>query len=213
MNPLSRRALNMLSYIEPEAVLKAVLPTEKKILQLPESVFTRNLTGDQRKCSHEKYHAASLAFLFKHLTGRTVQVAMSLPQYLEYDCVLKSEAENGQIEYKPVQLKQVPDYRPNSQMDLQSEIAKWRKYFCPELLVSVWINRDMTLDLRCLDFQRLQIEQLWLWGDTQSSDVRIHGGALSDWCQGVCWEGVLTNGMPHLRKVRFRQHPLLSDLQ
>jgi hypothetical protein len=206
MDPILRRQLASLKYIAPEDLLLALLPIVKAILQQPDSHFTKNLTGKQKKRSLEKYQAASLAFLTKHPTGRPIQVAVDLSEDSEYDCVLKCVEKNGATAYKLVQLKQLPSHELNPDADLQSEMNKLKKrYPCSEdLLVAFWINRDVKLDLRLLKFEGLKIQQLWFFGDDPSGDVSIHGGIISDWPSGVCWAGRMANGRPQCKILRFR---------
>jgi hypothetical protein len=204
MDPILRRQLASLVYIASEDLLHALLPTVKAILQRPDTGPAKQLTGKQKKRHLEEYQAASLAFLTKHLTGRSTQVAVDLPEYSEYDCVLKCVGENGDTAYKLVQLKQLPSHELNPDADLQSEMNKLKKYACPHLLLSVWINRDVKLDLPRLNFESLTIEQLWFWGDSPTGDVQIHGGIISDWLSGVCWSGLMRYGKTELQPWRFR---------
>jgi hypothetical protein len=205
MNSILRRHLASLPYLAPEDLLHALLPIAKVILQQPDTDSAKQLNGKQKKRHLEEYQAACLAFMIKHLTGRPTEVAVDVPDYSEYDCVLKSVTEDGSIAYRPVQLKQLPSHEVNRDADLQSEINKLKKYVdSDDLLVAFWINRDVKLDLRLLKFEGLKIEQLWFIGDDPRGDVWIHGGIISDWRSGVCWTGRMANGRPQCKKLRFR---------
>jgi len=109
--------------------------------------------------------------------------------------------------YKPVQLKQLPSHPVNNEVTLQAIIGKIKKKYprSPDLTVCIWINRDTDLDLSQLNFQGLNIAQLWFTGDSQTGETTLEGGPVRDLISGFKWSGIIRNGKAQIpEQVRFR---------
>ena len=85
--------------------------------------------------------------------------------------------------YKPVQLKQLPSQETNSGATLQGLIdgLKRRHPTSTDLIVGVWINREVNLAFEELDFTGLHIEQLWLFGDAICGELTLDRGSSQTW--------------------------------
>jgi hypothetical protein len=114
-------------------------------------------------------------------------VKVAFHEAADFDCVLRAiDPERGTV-YKPVQLKQLPSHQVNAEADLQRLIDQLKvKYRDPEnLMVAIWINRDGNLIFEKLDFEGLNIEQLWFFGDAVSGELTLDGGQISDLLSGL----------------------------
>jgi hypothetical protein len=203
MDLIFRRRLAALNYEEPETVLHRVMPIVVALLQQPESVA--HLSGKEKNAYLHQHQAAFLAFMLKHMVGSHAKVTLSMEELDDFDCVIKGDVE-GQITYKPVQLKHLPDHATNPNIEIQTIIdgIKQKYRSSPELVVAIWVNRDTTLDLASLDFTGLAIEQLWFLGDLPTGEPTIEGGGMSDLLAGVCLFGWMTHGKGHFKQIRFK---------
>lgn len=87
----------------------------------------------------------------------------------DYDYVAAYES-NGIIRRFPIQLKQLVPNRLNASTNLQSEIAKLRKYgTSPSLIVAMHINRQMHFRPQDLDVSGVKVKELWLFGQCSRS--------------------------------------------
>jgi hypothetical protein len=192
-----------LSFDDPEDLLNRIMPEVTGILQNPISVS--HLDHRAKKLIMEQYQGAYMAMLVKCCSCELTKVSVCVAENEDYDCVIRGEMPTGDIVFKQVQLKHLPSHEVNQDVALQEIISKLAKYnSSSELMVAIWINRDVRFNLTDLDFTGLTFEQLWLFGDSTSGPLEIHGGPLSDWNSGVCWEAIIQNLKPTIRHLRFR---------
>jgi hypothetical protein len=123
--------------------------------------------------------------------------------------VIRAIDAGGGTAYKLVQLKQLPNPQVNDnihlQIDLQTLINRLEIKCASsgDLVVAIWTNRDIELDFSQLDFSRLRVEQLWLFGDSVNGAVALDGGFVSELIAGVRWSCVMRNLQPLGKQVRF----------
>lgn len=203
MNPILKRQLAALNYQDPEDILRLLMPTVVGILQKPETVA--HLSQRQKNHFLEEHQAAFLAFMVKHIAGRHARITVCVEELDDFDCVIKGEIGNETV-YKPVQLKHLPSHEVNDAIELQSFIDKLKIKFSTssELVLAIWINRDIKLDFRLLRFDGLKIEQLWFFGDAVTGEITLDGGVISDLISGIRWSGLTKGGIPTVRPIRFK---------
>jgi hypothetical protein len=207
VDPILYRQLASLTYVEPEELLRSIMPLVVATLQKPETVT--HLTPRQKKEYLEKHQAAFLAFMWKHIAAPLAEVTVCVKEAVDFDCVIKGVMASGETVYKPVQLKQLPSHEVNLNADLQTTIDRLKKKYASstDLVVGIWLNRDINLDFARLDFSGLRIEQLWLFGDSVSGEITLDGGVVADLISRVRWSGVMMGGAPTIRRLRFRPKP------
>lgn len=207
VDPILHRQLASLTYVEPESLLRDIMPLVVAILQKPETVT--HLTPRQKKAYLEQHQAAFLTYVWKRIAGPLAEVTVCVMEALDFDCVMKGVMASGETVYKPVQLKQLPSYEVNPKADLQTTIDRLKKQYATsaDLVVGIWINRDVKVDFARLDFSGLRIEQLWLFGDSVSGPITLDGGVVADLISGVRWSGVMVGGVPTVRQFRFKPIP------
>ena len=203
MNPILKRRLAALNYQDPEAMLRRLMPIIVGILQKPETVA--HLSGKQKNDFLEEHQAAFLAFMMKHIAGRHARVTVCVEELDDFDCIIKGEIGKDTV-YKPVQLKQLPSHEVNDDVELQEIIDKLKRKYptSPDLVVAIWINRDIKLDFTLLRFDGLKIEQLWFFGDGVTGEITLDGGIIADLISGVRWSGIMKDGIPTVRPIRFK---------
>lgn len=208
MNPILKRRLASLNYEDPETILRRLMPTIVGILQKPETVS--HLSAKQKNKLLEEHQAAFLAFMMKHIAGCQARVTVCVKELDDFDCTIKGEIGSDTV-YKPVQLKQLPSRQVNREIELQGIINKLKTQYptSSDLVVAIWINRDIKLDFRLLRFDGLKIEQLWFFGDSVTGNTTLDGGVVADLISGVRWSGLMRNGIPTVRRIRFK--PNLAD--
>ena len=204
MDLILRKRLAILNYEDPESILHRVIPTIEGILQKPETVSHLSSAEINKNLQH--YQAAFLAFMVKHMMGRFAIVSLSLQDVDDFDCVLRAVTPDLTL-YKTVQLKHLPSDQINPNVDLQMLLDKIRRKYCssPELIVVIWINRDMKLDLNTLNFDGLAVGQLWFSGDGPSGEITLTGGTIPDLRKGVCYFAWMEHGKPRFLVRRFKR--------
>ena len=204
VDPIRHRQLAALTYVEPEELLRRIGPLVVAILQKPETVT--HLTPRQKKQHLEQHQAAFLTFMWKHIAGPLAKVTVCVKEADDFDCVIKGVMASGETVYKPVQLKQLPSHAVNPSADLQTTIDRLKKKYASstDLVVGIWINRDINLDFARLDFNGLRIEQLWFFGDSVSGKVTLDGGAVTDLISGGGWSSAMVGGVPTVWPLRFK---------
>jgi hypothetical protein len=207
VDPILHRQLASLTYVEPEQLLRSIMPLVIAILQKPQTVT--HLAPRQKKEYLEKHQAAFLTFMWKHIAGPLAKVTVCVKEAVDFDCVIKGVMASGETVYKPVQLKQLPSHEVNPNADLQATIDRLKKQYASstDLVVGIWLNRDINLDFARLDFSGLRIEQLWFFGDSVSGELALDGGVVADLISGVRWSGVMVGGVPAGRLLRFKPKP------
>ena len=203
MSPIDKRRFAALVYLEPEELLRSIMPNVIGILQKQESVA--DLPAQKKKEFLEKHQAGFFAFMMKHVGGEHARITVCVNETDDFDCILKGETERGTV-YKPVQLKQLPSHQENEDIDLQRVIDQLKiKYpTSTSLVVVIWINRDIKLDFKDLTFEGLAIEQLWLLGDSGTGVITLDGGPVISLIDGIRRSATMTNGTPSVRPIRFR---------
>src|SRR5437764_13726041 len=107
----------------------------------------------------------------------------------DFDCVVRAVHPRRPIAYKLIQLKHLPAEQVCADITLQEVIDGFRKkYRDPHnLIVAVWINRNIELVFEELDFSGLEIEQLWFFGAAVNGDLTLDGGQVRDLVKGWRW--------------------------
>ena len=205
MNAIQKRQLAKLDYIDPEELLRGIMPVMVQLLQQPETM--KHLSGKQRKEFFEKHQAGFLAFMMKHITGSQADVKVCFTENEDYDCVIRAAMVGHETAYKHVQLKQLSSHPADKKPNLQAIIDDLKNTYrgSPDLVVGIWINRDSDLDLSQLNFEGLNIEQLWFFGDSLSGETTLDGGHISQLLVGFYLSGIMRGGVAQIpRLVRFR---------
>ena len=197
------RQLARLDYIDPRDLLRSIGPTVVGVLQHPDEV--RGLTDHQKNDYIQKHQAGFLSLFMKQIAGPNANITLALKEADDYDCVIRAIDAGRETAYKLVQLKQLPNHQVNDDIDLQTIINRLKVKYASsgDLVVAIWINRDIELDFNQLDFIGLRVEQLWLFGDPVTGEVTLDGGFVSDLIAGVRWSCVMRNLQPLVRQVRF----------
>ncbi len=200
MDAISYRRFASLEYVDPENLLKELLPTIELIQQ---GAFN----GGQRKAIVEKYQAALFAYILGQNNRFRPVISVCIKEDDDFDCVIKAVEPDGHTVFRPVQLKEFSNRNPKGSK-IQAEIDKLKKY-SSGLSVVFWVNRDVKIDLSKLDFSDLKIQQLWFMGDSSSGEVTLHGGLIRDLISGLCRAKLLKEGKIQTLKRRFR--PTISN--
>ena len=201
MDKIFQRVCKGLTYTTPEGLLTEIMADAEVLLR---SQGSCGFSSARRKHILETLQAGYLGFMVKHISGVHAEVTVAVKELDDFDCVLKGIAE-GQTVYRPVQLKQIPpkEFNPGD-VSLDQILDDLKKYTSsPELIISIWINRDILIDLSEINVSGLTIQQLWIVGDRPDGAVEIHGGTIADWLEGLCWEGTMHKGRPSVRQIRF----------
>ena len=205
MDRVFKRQLERLKYIEPEDLLGPIVPLVEGILQKPETV--QHLSAREKSALLEKHQAGYLALLMKRNSERLgVQVRVAYGEIGDCDAVIRAVAPQRPVSYKLVQLKQLPSEEVCAHIKLQAIIDGLRgKYRDPDnLVVAVWINRNIRLDFAELDFSGLEIEQLWFFGDAVSGELVLQGGQIADLAGGWRWVSRLRGVDLDIRPIPFK---------
>lgn len=203
MDPILCRRLASLTYGDPETLVNAIQPNIQILLQNP--ALAKEIKPQDRKVCLEKYQAAFLAFIMQQSMKSVAKISVAFHETDDFDCVLRAQIHNGETIYKPVQLKQLPSHELNRSADVQTQIDKLQKYASsPALVVALWINRDIKLNLSTLNFSNLTIEQLWFFGDTPNGEIMLHGATIPDLISGICWAARMNHGQIHKELFRFK---------
>jgi hypothetical protein len=197
MDSISYRRFASFEYVDPENLLKKLLPIVESIQQGTE--LAKNLNSHQLKIILEQYQAALFAYILgqnKH-SIRAVSVCIKenddcIKEDEDFDCVIKTLDPDGKIVFRPVQLKEFSNHDPKK-AEIQSEINKLKKY-SHGLAVVFWMNRDVKIDLSQINLSGLKIEQLWFMGESASHEVTLHGGNLCKLMSGLCLIRTLSFG-------------------
>lgn len=199
------RQLARLDYIDPRDLLRRIRPKVVGILQHPDQM--RALSDHQRNDYIEQHQAGFLALFMKQIAEPHADVTLALNEDDDYDCVIRAIDAEGRTAYKLVQLKQLSSHQLNDQLDLQAFINRLGTKYpsSGDLVLAIWINRDIQFTFSQLDFSRLRVEQLWLFGDSADGTVAMDGGLVSDLIAGVRWSCVMRNLRPTVKRVRFAQ--------
>jgi hypothetical protein len=202
MDRILERQLAKKRYVEVETLLRDIMPVVKSIMQTPARV--EHPTRED-KAPLEKHHAGCTAFMIKHAGGNRYRVSVCMEEVQDCDCIFKGEYE-GNTFYRLVQLKQVPSHNLDATISVQRILDDLKRKYprSPDLIVSIWVNRDCPLALRDLDFEGLGVEQLYLYGDDGKS-IFLHGGPVSLLNKGICLECRMTGGITTPRFIRFKQ--------
>jgi len=91
MNAIQKRQLAKLDYIDPEELLRSVMPTMLRLLQQPETM--KHLSGQLKKEFFEKHQAGFLAFMMKHIAGSQADVKVCMKEDEDFDCVIRAWGE------------------------------------------------------------------------------------------------------------------------
>ena len=198
---ISENAFARFEYRVPEIILRENADKVQLIIQHPDKCG--HIPSAERKKTLEQYQGALLGFLIQKMSGPFAGVAVAMREDSDFDCIIRGIIEN-KIVYRRVQLKQVPCHRLNPTVTLNEVIGNASKYGnAPDLIVAVWINRDVKFKLAEVDVKRLQIGQLFLLGDRDDGAVEIHGGTLQDWRSGHVWNGVLQDLEMKVKVISF----------
>ena len=206
MNAIQQRQLARFNYINPEELLQSIMPSESGVLQKLEMV--RQLKDQKQKQKHlEKYQAAYLALMLKHERISTAKITVcveEVEEHEDFDCVLRSVSKEKGTVYKLVQLKQLPPHEANDNIEIQRIIDKLKRFaVSPDLLVAIWVNRDVKFNLSELNFEGLGIEQLWFFGDKPSGEITLHGESIANLIAGFFWRRVIKGGITEDERFRF----------
>jgi hypothetical protein len=211
MDPIFKRQLARLEYMDPEVWLRKIMPTVEGILQRPETV--KHLTAREKNAFLQKHQAGFLGLLVKRNTELLdVQISLAFGEIADSDCVLRAVDPIKGTAYKLVQLKQLPSHAVNADAHLQALIdrLKGKYHDAANLIVAIWVNRDIKLRFEELDFTGLDIEQLWFFGDAVSGELTLDGGHVAHLISGARWASRLKGFDLQIRRVRFRR---LVDLR
>lgn len=206
MDPIFQRQLAQFEYVDPEDLLRGIMPEVEGILQRPETV--QHLSARERGFILERHQAGFLALLVKRIAERAnVEVKVAFKQAADFDCVFRAVDPIKGTAYKLVQLKQLPSHQVNAEADLQAliERLKGKYHDTANLIVGIWINRDIKLLFEELDFAGLAIEQLWFFGDAVSGELTLDGGQVADLVAGVRLSSRLKGIDLKVGPVRFKR--------
>jgi hypothetical protein len=194
MDPIFRRQLQRLDYVAPEQLLRGGEDLVTAILQGSETV--RHLSHRERNTALEKHQAGFLGLLMKRQSeSQGVEVEVAYSQIADYDCVVRALGAGREPAYKLIQLKQLPAEEVSPDASLQQIIDAAGRYQDPEnLVLGIWINRNIRLRFEDLDFRGLRVEQVYLFGDAITGELTLDGGQVSDLLLGRRW-GCRLHGM------------------
>jgi hypothetical protein len=200
---IQNRQYAALSYVDPLQLLRQIEPTIVGILQKPETVA--HLTQREKNKFLEKHQAAFLGIMMQHMAGSHATVTLAVGEFQDGDCVIRGETTEGAIVHRVVQLKQLPPHQKNQKIDVQHILDGLRKYSAsPDLIVAIWLNRDVKFFIENLNFDKVPVQQLWFFGDAVNSDLTLEGGTVRDLREGVAWFGRLRNLQADIRPMRFK---------
>ena len=143
---------------------------------LPRSVS--HWTAQPLKKYKEQEQAALFCYCVNQLgrVGEPFEVAMAPRRDADYDCVIRQKGSEGLYEFKPVQLKEWVNQEVNPTATLQGLLDKLRAKYrvSKRLLVAVYINRDVVIDLGQVKIQPLTVEQVWLYGVSRANQIAVN---------------------------------------
>lgn len=89
MDAIFQRQVARLNYVDPEELLREIMPTVMAILRHPETVT--HLSDREKGAFLQKHQAGFLALLTKrHAEGQSVEVKLAYQEIADFDCVLRS---------------------------------------------------------------------------------------------------------------------------
>ena len=203
MDPILERRLAALEYVAPEDLLSEIGPSVIGILQNRGSVA--HLASHKKGALLEKHQAGFLAFMVKHIAGPCAEVTVCFKEFDDFDCVLRALIGRETV-YMPVQLKQLPGHEIDLDIELQALVDKLKKQYpvSPDLVVAIWINRNIHLNFAKLSFVGLPIKQLWFFGDSTSAEITLEGGLVSELLGGFYYRGEMKDGRAVVTGRRFK---------
>jgi len=172
---------SQLEYHDPKAILQRLRKIEQKypLHELPyevASLRTRSLKrfGESRQCALFCYGLGAVS-------NREIEYADF--EAGDHDFVARY-AEDGYINYVPIQMKEFVPEHVNPKAQLEQELTKLSKYSDSQnLVVAVHLNRTVQIKLQELHLPKLSIAELWFFGartEDQSSWWLI-GNFLKEW--------------------------------
>lgn len=198
---ISENEFATFEYRNPETLLRENAAKIRLLLQHRDKCG--DIPGAEKKKTLELYQGALLGFLIEKMAGPFADVAVATHEASDFDCIIRGIIDNKTV-FRRVQLKHLPCHQLNPTVTLNDVIANASKYGnAPDLIVAVWINRDVKFKLAEIDVRRLQIGQLFLLGDRHDGAVEIHGGTLQDWRSGHLWNGILQNLEMKVKVISF----------
>jgi len=203
IDPIAHRKFGSLEYVNPEKLIKELLPTIDLIQQ-------GTFGGRERKTVVEKYAGALFAYILTQNNHIHPTISVGMKEDDDYDCVVRAVEPSGKIIFRPVQVKEFSNRDPKNS-EIQSEINKLKKY-PPDLAVVFWVKRDVKIDLSKLKFSGLNIQQLWFMGESPTNEVMLHGGFTRDLISGLCRIKILKNGKVQTLKRQFKPCQLADNI-
>lgn len=202
MDKILTRELAQLDYFDPEVLGREIMSIVVGILFLPESVA--HLSQRQKNLYLEKYQAVFLAILVKHFSRRRATVTVAIKELQDFDCVIRAVIDSQTPIYRTVQLKHLSNMtRKDSLQEIINKI-KSRFTTSSDLTVAIWINRDIELQFDKLDFNGLNIAQLWLFGSSTDERITLDGGIVSDLISGLRFAASVKDGKLEVRPEKFK---------
>jgi hypothetical protein len=156
-------------FFEPRTVLMKFEQFERQFAdrEMPEEV--RSLRVRQLRPAHYLRQAALFCYGMSHTSRLNVEFA--LLEDRDFDCVTRWKDEDT-VHYCPVQLKELVPAHVNAAAEIESELAKLSKYTdASDLVVALYVNRQVHLDFPVSVPAKLSISELWLYGAT-SPDLK-----------------------------------------
>jgi hypothetical protein len=191
-------------YITPEELGRAIMPVVVRILQKPETVSY--LSDGEKNWYLQRHQAGFLAYMMKHFACDRSVITVRFLELQDFDCVIREVTDGGAIIYMPVQLKQLANHEKSKNLQVVIDQLKSQYPRSSDLVVAIWINRDINLEFNNLDFRGLYIEQLWFFGDSIIGELTLDGGRVSDLVSGRRLAAVMKDGKRTVSPVRFKPH-------
>lgn len=175
------RQLEKRNWLEPITGLRRLGGRRLLAESLPEIGGSRSWRDNR----FGKYHEETQAAIFTYGLSRGASKERMEYTYIDnhketsfpdWDCVIRASIDGPGWVYRPVQLKEIVPGTIREEMDLQGELDKLKKYNGAEVVVAVFVNREMELDFKRWKLSHLPVEQLWFYGRSSPSSWFMIGG-------------------------------------
>jgi hypothetical protein len=210
IDKLALRQFGALKFQRPSDVLREALPDIGGLIRKDSATpLTR-----QPKAIREIYHAALIGVTLEKMCenlGHPGKVWLAMKEAEDYDCILKADIPNEELNEKmafvKLQLKTLPDVAtaPDASLEGILNKAKVKYKRGHDLALGIHIQRDLVIDYARLDLKGLEIQQLWISGHPREGITTVSGGMLEDLRRGWLQTATLSD----LKTVEVSQRPFI----
>jgi hypothetical protein len=165
-------------YVEPRKILIGLRENERRYAGKGLDEMTLRLRTRELRPYHEKRQA--LLFAYGMECGLGITVSVAFVEREDYDCIQTFQWQ-GERQFVPVQIKELPPADLNDKADLQAEISKLTKYSSSnDLVVAFHLNRNVRVAFDELQIPPLKLRELWFFFATSPAQGTwlMYGNAL-----------------------------------